>query len=77
MDTLGPPKKVSLESYEMIRTIGVGSLTRVRVARETNSKSYVAIKSIKKAEAIKFQQVDHIISEYTLLGVISHPFMVL
>lgn len=76
MDKLDPPKKLSLSSYQIYRTLGVGSFSRVRLARETD-KSYVAIKSIKKAEAIKYEQVDHIMSECTLLGSITHPFIVL
>ena len=54
----------------------IGSFGRVRLAKETRSKKYVAIKILKKAEIIRLKQVDHIVSECCLLGSINHPFIV-
>ncbi len=55
----------------------VGSFGRVRLAKDPRDKKYVAVKILKKAEIIRLKQVDHIVSECCILGMISHPFIVL
>lgn len=76
MDKLPPPKKLSLESFELLRTLGMGSFGRVRLAREKNDKTHYATKILKKAEIIRLKQVDHIVAECTILGSLNHPFLV-
>eukprot|EP00831_Metopus_contortus_P007818 TRINITY_DN129_c0_g3_i1.p1 TRINITY_DN129_c0_g3~~TRINITY_DN129_c0_g3_i1.p1 ORF type:complete len:327 (+),score=63.49 TRINITY_DN129_c0_g3_i1:45-1025(+) len=73
---LPPPKKVKLEDFEIMATLGTGSFGRVRLAKEKRNKKYWAIKILKKAEIIRLKQVDHIISECCLLDSIKHPFIV-
>ena len=53
-----------------------GSFGRVRVAKNKLTAEYVAIKMLKKSEIIRLKQVDHIISENTILSNINHPFLV-
>jgi serine/threonine protein kinase len=78
-------KKVSLNDYEMTTTLGtgtrfilllLGSFGRVRLARNKRTGEYFAMKILKKADIIKLKQVDHVISENTILADIDHPFLV-
>eukprot|EP00357_Protocruzia_adherens_P033838 CAMPEP_0115005132 /NCGR_PEP_ID=MMETSP0216-20121206/19671_1 /TAXON_ID=223996 /ORGANISM="Protocruzia adherens, Strain Boccale" /LENGTH=321 /DNA_ID=CAMNT_0002371363 /DNA_START=341 /DNA_END=1306 /DNA_ORIENTATION=- len=69
-------KKLNLEEYELLQTVGTGSFGRVRIARHKVSGKYVAMKILKKAEILRSKQVDHIISENTILSCLNHPFLV-
>lgn len=73
---LAPPKKLDLKSYQILQTLGTGSFGRVRLAKQIYQQCYCAMKILKKAEIIRVKQVDHIISECSILGSISHPFIV-
>eukprot|EP00831_Metopus_contortus_P025916 TRINITY_DN2218_c0_g1_i7.p1 TRINITY_DN2218_c0_g1~~TRINITY_DN2218_c0_g1_i7.p1 ORF type:complete len:340 (+),score=18.65 TRINITY_DN2218_c0_g1_i7:216-1235(+) len=73
---LALPKKLKVDDYELLKVIGVGSFGRVRLAREKRTKKILAIKVLKKSEIIRLKQVDHIISECCILGMIDHPFIV-
>jgi serine/threonine protein kinase len=53
-----------------------GSFGRVRLARNKATNEFVALKMLKKAEILRLKQVDHIISENTILSNINHPFLV-
>lgn len=86
---LAKPKKLKLTDYEIFQTLGtgsifvpftpfrVGSFGRVKLARNKQTNKYVALKSLKKAEIIRLKQVDHVINENTILGNLSHPFVVI
>ena len=54
----------------------LGSFGRVRLCRNKRSGEYFAMKILKKADIIKLKQVDHVISENTILADIDHPFLV-
>ena len=70
------PKKVKLSDFEKMQTVGLGSFGRVRLCRyKKNDKIYV-MKILKKMEIIKQKQVDHVYSEFNILSVINHPFIV-
>lgn len=60
----------------MKQTLGTGSFGRVRLAKDKTSGQYVALKILKKAEILRLKQVDHIMSEFSILRTISHPFLV-
>jgi protein kinase A len=82
-------KKVSLSDYDLTTTLGtgtqitfhyprnIGSFGRVRLSRNKKTGEYFAMKILKKADIIKLKQVDHVISENTILADIDHPFLVL
>ena len=53
-----------------------GSFGRVKLAKSKVDGSYSALKILKKADIIKLKQVDHVISENTILMDIDHPFLV-
>jgi protein kinase A len=79
-------RKVALSDYEMTTTLGtgnsiayfidIGSFGRVRLAKNKKTGEYFAMKILKKADIIKLKQVDHVISENTILADIDHPFLV-
>lgn len=75
MDTF-KATKVKLSEFELLQTLGTGSFGRVRLAKQKSNGEFVAMKMLKKAEILRLKQVDHIISENTILSNISHPFLV-
>lgn len=68
--------KVVLSEFEFMKTIGTGSFGRVKLARHKKTNKIYAVKMLKKAEIIKSKQIDHIYSEYTILSMLNHPFIV-
>ena len=48
----------------------------MRLARIKQTGAYVALKILKKSEILKLKQVDHVISEFSILRIINHPFLV-
>ncbi len=46
------------------------------LAKNKKTGEYSAMKRLKKADIIKLRQVDHVISENTILSNIDHPFLV-
>jgi protein kinase X len=68
--------KVSLSEFEFMQTIGTGSFGRVKLGRHIKTNKIYAIKMLKKAEIIKLKQMDHIYSEYSILSMLNHPFIV-
>ena len=54
----------------------IGSFGRVRLTKNKKSGEYFAMKILKKADIIKLKQVDHVISENTILADIDHPMLV-
>lgn len=55
----------------------IGSFGRVRLSKNKKTGEYFAMKILKKADIIKLKQVDHVISENTILADIEHPFLVI
>ena len=49
----------------------------MRLCRNKKTGEYFAMKILKKADIIKLKQVDHVISENTILADIDHPFLVM
>jgi len=69
-------RKVNLDDYQLTTTLGTGSFGRVMLAKNKKSGEFFAMKRLKKADIIKLRQVDHVISENTILADIDHPFLV-
>ena len=68
--------KVSISDFELLQTVGVGSFGRVRLCRNKKSNKVYVMKMLKKSEIIHQKQVDHVYSEYKILSVLNHPFIV-
>jgi len=58
------------------KTLGTGAFGRVRFALYKPSGQHYALKTLKKAAIIKMKQVDHIMSEKSILVTLRHPFIV-
>ena len=46
------------------------------MSKNKKTGEYFAMKILKKADIIKLKQVDHVISENTILADIDHPYLV-
>lgn len=66
----------SVDDFVLGKTLGTGSFGRVKHALCKKTDEYIALKILKKSAVIRLKQVDHIISEKTILKAITHPFIV-
>lgn len=57
-------------------SLTAGSFGRVMLAKNKRTGEFFAMKRLKKSDIIKLRQVDHVISENTILADIDHPFLV-
>jgi len=67
---------LSLADFNVGVTLGTGSFGRVKFGTHKQAGSHWAIKMLKKSEVIRLQQVEHMISEKTILSSLDHPFIV-
>ena len=67
---------INLESFELGVTLGTGSFGRVRFCTHTGTGSIWAMKMLKKSEVLRLQQVEHILSEKSILSALDHPNIV-
>ena len=70
------PSPVCLDHFEIGVTLGTGSFGRVRIVTHKKTGSIWALKMLKKSEVIRLQQVEHMISEKSILSRMDHPFIV-
>ena len=68
--------KVKIKEYEKLKTVGLGSYGRVRLCKHKKTGSIYVMKILKKNEIIKQKQVDHVYSEFNILSMLKHPFIV-
>jgi serine/threonine protein kinase len=67
---------LSLSDFNIGVTLGTGSFGRVKFVTHKDANSIWALKMLKKSEVIRLQQVEHMISEKTILSALNHPFIV-
>lgn len=67
---------IKLSDFEILQTVGVGSFGRVRICKNKKSGKVYVMKMLKKSEIIRQKQVDHLYSEYNILSIMNHPFIV-
>jgi len=75
-DALSEHFPLSLSDFNVGVTLGTGSFGRVKFSTHKIKGSHWAIKMLKKSEVIRLQQVEHMVSEKTILAALSHPFIV-
>ncbi|CAG9329746.1 unnamed protein product [Blepharisma stoltei] len=68
--------KVSLSDIDILHTLGKGAYGRVRLGFMKSIGEYVAVKIIKKATILQKKEVEHIVSEFTILKRVNHPFII-
>ncbi|RKP20317.1 kinase-like protein, partial [Rozella allomycis CSF55] len=67
-----------LDSFEIIKVLGKGSMGKVMLVREKSSGKLFALKSIHKNWVVKHREIEHTISERNILVKIremNHPFL--
>ncbi len=69
-------KKYTVNDFEILDILGIGTHAQVHFVRNITSGKYFAMKIIKKKEVFKYKQVDHILNEINILHMIDHPFIV-
>ncbi|KAH0788077.1 Pkinase-domain-containing protein [Histomonas meleagridis] len=67
---------LSLDQFEIIRTIGVGSFSHVELAFHIPSQIYCVLKIMSKERIIELNQKEHVINEVYTLRDVQHPFVV-
>eukprot|EP01054_Gregarina_sp_Poly1_P000032 Gregarina_sp_Poly_1__31@NODE_1006_length_5387_cov_109_543233_g27_i1_p2_GENE_NODE_1006_length_5387_cov_109_543233_g27_i1NODE_1006_length_5387_cov_109_543233_g27_i1_p2_ORF_typecomplete_len461_score50_21Pkinase/PF00069_25/3_8e71Pkinase_Tyr/PF07714_17/3_6e43Kinaselike/PF14531_6/1_5e12WaaY/PF06176_11/5e07Pkinase_fungal/PF17667_1/2_1e06Kdo/PF06293_14/2e05RIO1/PF01163_22/0_0002APH/PF01636_23/0_015YrbLPhoP_reg/PF10707_9/0_0098Seadorna_VP7/PF07387_11/0_26_NODE_1006_length_5387_cov_109_543233_g27_i171389 len=70
--------KPSVRTFNLVKTVGTGSFGRVYMAKikDRHDAPPVAIKRLTKAAVIKQKQVEHVLSEKSILTRVQHPFLV-
>jgi len=68
--------EVNIDSFALGVTLGTGSFGRVRFCNYKENDQIYALKMLKKSEVVRLQQVEHMISERSILIGLNHPFIV-
>ncbi|ROW10559.1 hypothetical protein VMCG_01931 [Cytospora schulzeri] len=75
-------RKLRLDDFSRVRTLGTGTFARVCLVRlskpqnEAERTKVFALKILRKTEVIKLKQIDHVRHEREILGDVSgHPFI--
>jgi len=69
-------KSLTLDQYEVIRTIGVGSFSHVNLCFHTPTEIYCTLKVMNKRLLIELNQIEHVQNEREILELIQHPNVV-
>ena len=68
--------KIKVKDYDKLKTVGLGSYGRVRLCKQKKTGNVYVMKILKKNDIIKQKQVDHVYSEFNILSMLKHPFIV-
>jgi len=71
-----PCDKPCLDDFRLMKTVGTGTFSRVRIAQYHRTEEIIVIKIMRKADIVKMRQVEHIKNEKNILSSISHPLLV-
>ena len=71
-----PARKVNLEDFHLLQTVGRGSFGKVIMVRYKVDSRIYAMKALKKEHVLKRKQYEHTVSERRILENIDHPFIV-
>jgi len=69
-------KTLNVGDFTLGKTLGTGAFGRVRFTTYKPTGQHYALKTLKKAAIIKMKQVDHMMSETSILIKLKHPFIV-
>jgi serine/threonine protein kinase len=72
--------QISLDKFQLIRTLGRGSFGRVVLAllksestTKTDANRFYAIKVMEKKKLVRYKQIDHTLNERRVLFAMQHP----
>lgn len=66
----------SLDHFERLKTLGTGAFGRVMLVRQKKTTTFFAMKILEKAKIVRMKQVEHTLSEKTILRCLKFPFVV-
>jgi serine/threonine protein kinase len=76
----GSDLKVAWEDIRLIDTLGTGTFGKVILVavegRDGKQRGFYAMKVLEKETITKFQQVEHVSAERSILGRVRHPNLV-
>ena len=70
------PVKPAIDQYRLLRTIGTGTFSRVRLAVHKATHEIVVVKIMNKQDIVRKRQVEHVRNERNVLGGLVHPLIV-
>ncbi|TPX42403.1 hypothetical protein SeLEV6574_g05627 [Synchytrium endobioticum] len=70
------PHKYELTEFNVDRTLGTGSFGRVHMVKLNTTGKYYAMKVLRKVDVVRMKQVEHTVSEKTILEQLDFPFLV-
>ncbi|CAF3422571.1 unnamed protein product [Rotaria socialis] len=68
--------QLTIESFDIIRTVGTGTFGRVQLVHHRGTNTYYALKAMSIKKIVESKQVEHVQSEKDILLRIDHPFLV-
>jgi serine/threonine protein kinase len=69
-------RKMTLDQFKIIRTIGKGSFGKVFLVRDAETHNLFAMKVLKKEYLLRRNQVQHALTERSVLAYVRHPYIV-
>ena len=72
----GSTGRVSLHDFTLLKVVGKGSFGKVMQVRKRDSKRVYAMKVLHKSNIVRRNQVEHTLTERSVLGRARHPFIV-
>ncbi|XP_034935496.1 cAMP-dependent protein kinase catalytic subunit beta-like [Chelonus insularis] len=69
-------KDVSLDDFQVLRTLGIGAFGRVKLIKHKQTSTYYAMKILEKRQLVKTKQIDHTRNEKRVLQSIDYPFVI-
>jgi hypothetical protein len=71
-----PRTKFNVGDFDLKRTLGTGSFGRVHLCKLKANGKYYALKVLRKNDIVKMKQVEHTLSEKSILEKLNMPFLV-
>jgi len=70
------PAQFSLDTLQIIKTVGTGTFARVCLCRHKITSKFFALKILSLHDVIRLKQVEHVKNEKNILKEIKHPFLI-
>lgn len=69
-------KDITVEDFDLLKVLGKGSFGKVMLVRKKDTGILYAMKTLRKANLIKRNQIDHTKAERSILQHLQHPYIV-
>ncbi|KAE9605769.1 putative protein kinase CAMK-CAMKL-CHK1 family [Lupinus albus] len=76
MTTKAPKPRTRVGKYELGKTIGEGSFAKVKLARNVDTRDYVAIKTLDRDHVLRHNMMEQLKKEISAMKLINHPNVV-